>query len=379
MKKRAALITTQLKVAISTTVINTALYLEKQGYTVDIHLLEQDVSAPFNLETNNIHVLTDKRNVFKKLLLKNIVFALVQRFTGPRYDFIIGFDRDGIIRAGALSSIWKTPLFYHSLEIDTLDEYSTFKDKVLKYLERHFVRKALLSFVQDNFRADILSCVNQISLSKIRLAYNSPMGDVIPDKSNYFRVKFKVPPDKKIVLVVGSLIKAHCVDKIVFSSRTWPDEFVLILHGWFTNSDFETMIRSEVTSSERKGRIFLSTEFLDVKEKNIVYQSVDIGLVFFDSSPINIKYSAGSAGKLFDFMRMGIPVIGNDIPGMRQLIEDNGCGHVVTDYEQIGSTLQNIVQSHDELSKAAFAAYEQYRYEKCYKEVMKSIENMIGK
>lgn len=364
-----ALVTTHSWVAVSTSVINSAIVLAEQGYDVDLFVVRSDRFTSPSFDHNRINVIVC--NPIVKFLLSDAIFALRQRITGNKYSFIIGFDPGGLIRGGMMSYAWGTPLVFHSLELASIDEHATPKMRFKKAVERWFSKKAVLSLVQDDLRAEILADENGLDRDKIAIAYNSPIGEVLAEKKNYFRSKFSISKNKHIVLAVGSLITDHLIDRIVFSAHKWPDDWVLVLHGWFPDSAFESLIRSEVLKNPDK--VFLSTEMLDYKDKYIVYESVDVGLVFFDPKNANLKYAAGSAGKLFDFMRAGVPIIGNDIPRMRELVEGNKCGLVVEDADKIAVTLPLILQDYEEFRQAAFAAYDKYRFDRCYEKVIANL------
>ena len=74
---------------------------------------------------------------------------------------------------------------------------------------------------------------------------------------------------------------------------------MLVLHGWFGTPGDQTVISPEI--ERRKHRVFLSTEVLEEEHKYVIFQSADIGLVFYNPTDKNLKFAAGSSGKLFDF------------------------------------------------------------------------------
>jgi len=405
-KNSVALITTHSWVGVSTSVINTALYLVGKGYEVDLFICELEnipehsvYSLP-QFKQNNIKIYSSReicnRNLPLKIKspgagkktggimpylksLKNRFFPVekdlkfVARYIKPpgKYLFIIGYEPSGLLRAGILSRIWRTPYVYHSLEIYENHETN------IKSLEKWFSRRALLSLTQDEIRADILSLLNGLNRTKVTAAYNSPLGDRIYEKDNYFREKFNISEEKKIVMATGSLLVEHSADKIVRSVAKWPENFVLILHGWITSSPITDagkmteLIRKEMNS--KSDRIILSTEILPSGDKYRVFKSVDIGLVFFEPVNLNMKYAAGSAGKLYDFMRTGVPIIAGELPGMRDLLEGNKCGIVVESADNIGEALPEIMKNYSFYSENAHKSYDKYEFSKCYEKILERI------
>jgi glycosyltransferase involved in cell wall biosynthesis len=87
-----------------------------------------------------------------------------------------------------------------------------------------------------------------------------------------------------------------------------------------------------------------------------------------------LKYAAGSSGKLYDFMRVGVPVVANDIPGMRELVVGNSCGIVIQSAELIGQAIGTMLANYRTYSQSALAAYENYRFDASYEVVLRRIE-----
>jgi len=371
-----ALITAHGWVGISNPVIHTAQFLAENGYRVDIFMTtdaaceEMGISHPV-LEHAHIQVYAGAGSASPvqttavlgdvQVPLSDIEFVDTYRHHPGEYEWLIGFDPGGLNRAGLLSLIWKVPYVYHSLELYENDWPG-------KATERWFSDRALLVLTQDETRADILAELNQVSRDKVQVAYNSAPGETTSQKKDYFHRALGIPAEKRIVLAAGTLLPIHGIDAIVDSVADWPDEFVLVLHGWIPERKFERVLHDRI--SRHKERIFLSMEILDQDHKNDIFQSTDIGLVFFRPEGINYKFAAGSSGKLFDFMRSGVPIIGNDIPGMRALVADNGCGVVVPDATGIGAALAAMPERYSELSQNGLQAYPQYEFGRCYRKVV---------
>jgi glycosyltransferase involved in cell wall biosynthesis len=123
--------------------------------------------------------------------------------------------------------------------------------------------------------------------------------------------------------------------EIAQSVEQWPQEFVLVIHGWFPDKVYEEKIRT--VAEQSPDRIFISTEFLSLDRKYEVFQSADIGLVAFTPDSENTMLVGTAAGKLFEFVRCGVPIVVNELNGMNDLIGGK-CGEVC------GPRLENIEQ-----------------------------------
>lgn len=375
--KSVAIITTHEWVGISTPVINTANYLAQQGYEVDVYLSNVDSETYITPEITNKANLICAHDRVKIVLLNDIFFYNRVFLKKKKYLFIIGFDIGGLVRAGIVGILSKTPFIYHSLEFleYTLCRFNKLKFiefLLCKFLERFFSKRATLVFTQDSLRANFLAKDLKIPEEKIKIVYNSPLGEIVTQKESYFHEKFNIPREKKIALVTGSLGIAHGTEDIVLSVKYWPQDFVLVLHGWLDNY-VERVFKTEMEKYPK--RIFLSTDLLPHSKKNIIFQSVDVGFVYFKPINNNFKYAAGSSGKFYDFIRNGKPVIGNNIPGMDDLLEGNGCGIVINDLNEIDKALTKIKMNYELYSKNAYNSYSKYEFGSCYKKMLDEVMN----
>jgi glycosyltransferase involved in cell wall biosynthesis len=379
---RVGLITAHGWVGISTPVLMAARYLAQSGFEVDL-FIEEDPSCQAlgialpEFKEANIRIIRLPRQAPPAAIpaiaggVSAFDLSYVQRARklAGDYQWLVGFDPQGLIRAALLADHWRVPLIYHSLEIHD-------KEDDLKRLEREFSRRALLTVTQDEIRADLLASLNRVPRARVVVVYNSSLGELLPGKRDHFREKFAIPSAERIVLAVGTLLPQHGIDRIIGAAPSWPSGFVLVLHGWIPNPAFDRWVRGQCAA--HPDRIFLSTDLLPAERKSIVFQSADIGLVFFSPDDTNLTYASGSSGKIFDFMQAGVPIIANDLPGLRDLIEGNGCGRVVPRAEDIGAALPAIVQDYAPLREGALKSFGRYGFAESYQSLIQIIEAAIS-
>lgn len=370
--RRVALFTHFEWVSISTSVVNTARYLAANNYEVDLYLLPSDrFGEPAFAEKAVRKVSVGAKGFFTSL--PKYLWARLR--LNRRYRFAIGFDPHGVIVAWVQHLVFGTPYAYHSLEILCLTSRSGWKRRALKMLERRAARRALVCLTQDAQRAAILADDLKLSRERMDIVVNAPLGPALPQRRDYLHRKLGIDPSKTLVLAVGSLMREHWIDKILASVDDWPDDCVLVLHGWIPHADFAVQVQAE--ADKRPGRVFVSTELLPDSQKYLIPQSAAIGLVCYEPLDDNLKYAAGSSGKLYDFMRVGVPVIANDIPGMRELVEGNSCGVVVQSAAHIGQAIRRLRAGYQTYSRSAVSAYENYRFEVGYAAVLARIERCV--
>lgn len=364
--KRVAMFTGKALDFISAPLINSAEYLASLGYLVDIFARESRWLPVPTFDSFNISYIPYRiiDASFPGKTFLGTPHQLDRMMGDGPYEFFVGFDLPGLINAAMLGKWRRTPYIYHSLEIDCEAALLGWQRKFDKRIERWLNRGAALTITQDEYRADLLAFENHIDRERISVVYNSPFGELLPEKSDWLRQRFDIPSTKQIVLVVGSLIKEHMVDLIAATVESWPTQFVLVMHGWFSDKSIEEEVRR--IAARNNERMFISTTLLPYSERNLVFQSANIGLIFYNPITDNHRYVGAAAGKLFDFMRCGVPVIAIDLPGMKELVEDSGAGAVVQDVTQIPATLDHILQDYGQYRDRSLATFDRYSFAQSY-------------
>jgi glycosyltransferase involved in cell wall biosynthesis len=362
-------------VRTSTPLQMTALFLANRGFQVDVFAPDDAACAGMNVgRLHETETTPGIRYWFYNRTGRAHPVTLPDGTSIPRngwdavhcaevrgnvYDWLIGFDPDGLFCAAAYAGRHAVPYVYHSLEIEENTPH--------KFLESQCQRGALYTLTQDNARGDILARLNRVDRRTIFSLPNSSMGRILPEKDNYFRELFPEIGSRTIVLACGSLLVDTCIDGIVAAARTWLKEFVLVLNGWLP----EPHLKVQVENSAQAGdNIFLSQHILPPAEKRRVFQSADICLIFFRPANLNLRYAAGSAGKYYDSLRCGLPLVGNDIPGMKTLLDEAGCGITVPGPEAVGAVLPVIAKYYDMYREHCLQLFPKYEFSKAYAAVL---------
>lgn len=351
---------------ISTSLINSALFWEEKGYMVDIYLERPDVKRfPFpDFHGKNIRIIKTFLNFAPPA---DDLFFYANCFDrSSNYRWLIAFDVDALIRAGVCHLFGGVKIIYHSLEFyepNHIGVRAFFK----KRIEKFFSKRADYIFTQDLNRIAFLENELNVARYKFRLIYNSSPGEIISLRSNYFAEKFQLSSDLRIVLCVGSLMEETRIMDIVHSVKDWDERFVLVLHGWFPDNRVSEFVRRQ--RDAMPGKIYISEQLLNHWDKYVPFQSCHIGFLGFSSDTNNLKYAAGSAGKLFDFLRTGRPIIAFNSPGMLELVEGNGAGLVYNTVDDIWPALQELEKSYELFRENCFRGHGRYEFNRQYANV----------
>jgi len=407
--KKIALIATYPWVGVSSPVLNTALFFVQKGFQVDIFTVEsadyQDIS---NIGIENNLVTVHKTRVYKNIFFRfcsfvgilgirffrklfglfltqetkkqhrifrtdakyyvdyfitNLSFFIQNIKPKKRYDLAIAFDSDALIKTNLLCKFWKIPFIFHSLEIPEKQE--------LKKKHVRAANKAVLTLSQDKIRCDIVSEYYQIPRSKVHILYNSSIGSILPEKKDFFRKKFNISKEKRIVLLTGSLKKAHLADFFINSISSWDKKFVLVLHTWKLEGEIQNLMLKY--KKKYPENIYYSDDVAKFEEKYLIFQSVDFGLIGFSTADVNLKYAIGSSGKFYDFMRVGVPIIAYKSEGAYELIEKKGVGKTVENSKNIGDILVEMNKKYTLFSNNCVQKYPQFEFSINFEPIINNI------
>jgi glycosyltransferase involved in cell wall biosynthesis len=200
----------------------------------------------------------------------------------------------------------------------------------------------------------LLLVENLIQDAKVAIVPNSPAGlPPVGPKGDYWRRRFDIPPHRTILLHAGGIAEYNCVLDLAKVAHTWPENWVLILHG-FGEESYIDRVRKFADGQH----VILSLETVAYEQLDYIIRSADIGIALYNSSSDKNIYCMGaSSGKTFQYLRCGLPVIASELPGLRELLVDNACGVVVSGAQQVASAASVLLQRYRDYESNAQQCY----------------------
>lgn len=271
--------------------------------------------------------------------------------TNRNYDLFIGVDTGGLITAHIFAKQLNIPFIYASFEIFFRDELARSSDIKEKQKEIIASRKAAKTIIQDQKRAELLAKENGLDGDKFIYMPVAPSGASTPEKTNYAREKFGISSKKTVVIHSGSFADWTYADELIESLRTWPDDFVLLIHTRYKHSLTDKYLQK--ISQMNLPNIVLSTEPLPISEYELMLRSVDIGLVLLKQGDSkytqkNIMNIGLSSGKFSYYMKHGLPVISIiNQSTYRELLKSYEFGMDILDFKEMPYALSEVQKELD--------------------------------
>jgi glycosyltransferase involved in cell wall biosynthesis len=172
-----------------------------------------------------------------------------------------------------------------------------------------------------------------------------------------------------VILQAGGIAEWSLSYELAQAAREWPDDWVLILHGYGRS---EYLDRIQDIAARSNGRILISREMVPYSQLENLIASADIGIALYQNVDQNFFHVA--SGKVAHYLRCGLPVVAQDFPSLRSLLHDNRCGICVAHPAEVKDAIEHVLLNYEELSHNALRCYvEKLEFGKHFRRVLQKI------
>ncbi len=162
----------------------------------------------------------------------------------------------------------------------------------------------------------------RIPEARIALVENFPTGKYAFSGRNRLRERLDIPAEKTIVLYTGVLGQGREIENMIEAMRLLDQRFILVLLGP-TFKGYDATLAALVSRLGLAERVKFHPAIPNAEMMDHI-RSGDIGLVFYKNTNLNNYWCASN--KLYEFIYCGKPVITNDYPGLKEVVEKNRLG-----------------------------------------------------
>lgn len=209
------------------------------------------------------------------------------------------------------------------------------------------VTKKLIHF----YKHVIFNEINRANIARVwyELAYTP---SIIPNKPLYhprtknlkiqdkdlFSLIEKLKNEKRIILYQGSLLADRNIQPIVEATREFSKDYVLILMG----KDPQNRIQG----FKKINPNLIHIPWVSPPNHLQITSWADIGIAFYDFDSLNSLYCAPN--KIWEYSGFGIPILGQDLPGLEYTVGRNKAGLCVdiNNKKRIISALKEIDENY---------------------------------
>jgi glycosyltransferase involved in cell wall biosynthesis len=371
-------------VGVSPTVANTTKILAQNGYLVNIYGTKNKYPAPGDLG-DEVKIFYFKKGANKLQFLKKIglkkwipafqgiiyiLTCLIQIFRTERAEvrenhINIGVDVYGSIAALLSFYLFKQKFLFLSLEFR--DEFTNPEglNKIIYSLAKLACRKSEGVMIQDEDRFEILCNNYEYRHPQVFYLPNSPVGakDDSSEVStgNYFREKFNLNPEQfpYIIVQAGMIDDTVLAKPLAQAFASIDNGCALIFHDRFPKPPEDPYINSLKKMNSKN--LFISTDPVPYDQVDKIFSSSTIGLAFYSGYNEDFSQIAMASGKLAHSFKLGRPVLVNDLPSLRRLIEKYRCGVVIknpSDSKEIELGIDQILGDYETYCQNAKLCFE---------------------
>ncbi len=176
---------------------------------------------------------------------------------------------------------------------------------------------------------------------------------------------------KKILLYMGIIGEERPLDTLITAAKELNDQLELVILG--RNSAYLQKLQRQHPNS------FTYLGFVRPPDHLNIASHADIGILNYvgknDKSGLNALYCAPN--KIYEYTGFGMPIMCNNIPGLRYTVETYNCG-ICVDFEnkhEIIKGLKYYLENHSEMSKNANLFYEHINIKNLIIDIVNDFKN----
>lgn len=318
---------------------------------------------------HQVHLITSEvsESIAQQLNQKGITFETIKytgnkSFLGKVYQYLMfrreankalkrnKFDLLWVEDAHTILSLGRFILKYKFvLQISELyDTDSRLIDAIKKV-----VGKAEAIFMPEYNRSVLYQNWFKLSHRPILLpnkSYFVPSNDEIESLKTKYSTIIEGLRNKKVILYQGRIHPDRLIDGFVKAAQDLGDDWVFVIMG----RDHYGLVKRYKTLNHN----LIHIDYIPAPDYLAITSLARIGILSYDPLKLNTAYCAPN--KIYEYGAFGIPMVGNDIPGLKILTE-KGCG-IIADENNVGAIKEayfEIDKNHDKYSQASFENFAQ--------------------
>jgi len=295
-----------------------------------------------SVEQDNISVKKLSKTKFSLLFYLRFFFSQLSTCLKTKADIYFASDFFSLPACVITAKVRRVKAFYDSREIYTglpFHDDKPLVKKLFRIIEGFLVKRVENVFTTGEMDSQYIEKL--YSLKKTYLFRNLPLTreNIVPVD---YHSKYNIPINGIIILYQGIIVKGRGIDTY-FKAVQKMENLYLVILGSGEHLSFYKTLSDEMNISKRvifTGKIF-QDEILNYTAGAFA------GLSLIDNISINNYYALPN--KLFEYVMTGLPVIVNDLPQMKKVVEDYDIGAIIKNVneDELISVLRNWIENKD--------------------------------
>ena len=359
-------------------VISAIQYLSELGYHP--HVITTGISNVYSerFKTNGVGLTVipfDYSNSLVKNTLNGYLWGIKARKEINRLakesEILLWIEGNYTFTSLGADFINKYP---HVLQNQELFDLPTRKGRIVMNTLKKIMPTAVACFAPEYNRAYVYTALLKLKDVPVVLP-NKPA--FLPSKENlkeiggrYVDIVQKIN-GRRVILYQGSLARERNLDSFIKACSLLDNkEYVTVLLGKTTEA---------LSDYKKYNPNLIHVEYIPAPDYLYITSLAYIGIVTYSPDKLNTIYCAPN--KIFEYSAFGVPMIGNDIPGLRYTIDDAGCGIVCNDrsVDDIKKKLDQVISNYQVMSEKATKFFNSVDNKATIRDVVEKVKAKLNK
>lgn len=325
-----------------------------------------------------IRLRTPRLPILRLFALLEFVIGLWRAALGFRPEVVHAHNLHAAILSWPLARLLRAKLVYDAHELAPgLFIYARrpFRRSIAKMVDGFLSRRCDLVIAAIESRADYMTREYRLGRTPVVVHNAPPYRKPVQSARARDFLASTGQPNATIVLYQGVLSVGRNIEELVRSAAHFGEGICLVLLGYGQVAAVERIIRQEGLEQ----RVFVHEPVYGDAYHEFTC-SVDMGVVMYADVCLNHHFCAPS--KIYEYAMAGIPMVGNDLPTLRDCFERHGVGVIApsTKPEDLGAAITEALSDRNrylqmKINCAKFA--EEYTWEKESAKLLAAYRNLL--
>lgn len=258
-------------------------------------------------------------------------------------------------------------MIYDAHELYIPNASSSIREKITFFIEKRAIQKADLVICASERRKEIMK--KNFPVKKDIEVINNI--SILPQEHIDFtdnqEVDLFLSNQKKTVVYCGALMYARRPDLLIDAAESLQDKIQVLIIG---NGDEKAKLKQRVMD-----RGLSNVRFMD----SIPYKSIygwisrcDIGYLYYDNN--NLNNSNCAPNKIFEYASAGLPMVGNENPGLTDYFSRYSIGETNDD---IVKAINGVIEKYDIYKRSMGKFLNDFSWEKEKKRLLDAVDSVV--